>query len=129
MPGLALLVHHVADLDEGGLLLVITEAVRGDISEDDLPDPFRLEVVVDLGGDICDTGPGVEQDGGDVRLPVLEGGHLESGPEVVDEMLSEGVAYNYEPVFCTGVAVPEGGKGEAWNSYFWDLMAEGRYVI
>ena len=27
-------------------------------------------------------------------------------------MLSKGVAYDDEPVFCAGVAVPEGGKGD-----------------
>ena len=60
MPSLALLVHRVADLDEGGLLLVVAEAISRYISKYNLPDPFRLQVVVDLDGDVCDAGPGVE---------------------------------------------------------------------
>ena len=129
MSSLTLLVHRVADLDEGGLLLVVAEAIGRHISKDDFPDPFRLQVVVDLDGDVCDAGPGVEQNGRDVGLLVLEGGHLEPGLEIVDEVLGKNVAHNYEAVLYAGMAVPEGGKGEAGNSYPGDLMAEGGNII
>ena len=60
MSSLTLLVHRVADLDEGRLLLVIAKAVGTDISEDHLPDALGLQVVVDPGRDVGDAGPGVE---------------------------------------------------------------------
>ena len=129
MPSLALFVHHVADLDEGGLLLVVAKAIRRYIRKYNLPDPFCLQMVVDLVGDVSDARPGVKQDGGDERLLVLEGSHLEPGLEVADEVLSEGVAHDDEAVFNTGVAIPEGGKGEAGNSNLGDLMAQGGNVI
>ena len=129
MPSLALLVHRVADLDEGGLLLVVAEAIGRHISKDDFPDPLRLQVVVDLDGNVSDAGPRVEQDGGDVGLLIREGSHLQPGLEIVHQMLGKSVAHNYEAVVCVGVAVSEGRKGEAGDSYFGDLMAERGDVI
>ena len=126
---LTLFVDHVADLDEGGLLLIIAETVSRNIGEDYFPDPFRLQVVMDLVGDVRDAGPGVEQDGGDERLLVPEGSRLEPGLEVVDEVLGEGVAHDDESMFNTGVAIPERRKGEAGNSDLWDLVAVRGNVI
>ena len=86
-------------------------------------------MVVDLVGDVSDAGPGVEQDGGDERLLVLEGSRLEPGLEVVDEVLGKGVAHDDEAMFNTGVAIPEGRKGEAGNSDLWNLVAVRGNVI
>ena len=129
MPGLTLLIHHVADFDERGLLLIIAEAEGRDVGEDDLPDPLGLQVVVDPGGDVRYAGPGVEQYRGDEWLLVLEGGHLKTSLEVVDEVLGEDVAHDDESVILAGMAVLEGGEGKTWDPYFGDLMAEGGYVI
>ena len=61
---LTLFIDHVADLDEGRLLFIIAETISRNVGKDYLPDPFRLQVVMDLVGDVRDAGPGVEQDGG-----------------------------------------------------------------
>ena len=127
--GLALFVDHVADLDEGGLLLIIAESKSRNIGEDYSPDSFRHQVVMNLVGDVRDAGPGAEQDGGDERLLVPEGGRLEPSLEVVDKVLGEGVAHDDESVFHTGVTIPERRKGEAGNSDLRDLVAVRGNVI
>ena len=129
MPSMALLVHRVADLDEGRLLLVIAEAVGTDLSKDHLPDALGLQVVVDPGRNVGDAGPRVKQDGGNVGLLILEGSNLQPGLEIVNQMRGKSVAHDYEPVICVGVAVSERGNREAGDSYFRDLVTEWGDVI
>ena len=128
MSSLTLLVHRVADLDQGGFLLVIAKAVSTNIGEDHLPDALGLQVVVDPGRDVGDAGSRVKQDGGNVGLLVLEGSHLQPGLEVVDQVRGKGVAHNNKPVVCIGVAVSERGDREGRDPNSWDLVTEWKDV-
>ena len=129
MSSLTLLVHRIADLDQGRFLLIIAKAVGSNIGEDHLPDGLGLQVVMDLGRDVGDTRSRVKQNGGDVGLLVLEGSDLQPGLEIVDQVRSKGVAHDDKPVVCIGVAVAERGNREARDPNLWDLVTEWGDVI